>query len=257
MTQPDPTRYGREWAADYDLYEVDDELTAAALAVIPDLAAGRPVLEVAAGTGRLAVPLAELGLDVTATDVSPDMIAALRAKDTRGLVRTRVEPMESFTDPRRYGLVVNAWNSIFMLTTAELQQAAVTAAAQHLLPGGLLAVEVNVLRADRPDGDEPIEFTPGVWGTVRSSYDPATQRLEYSVGMPDGTRRDSVLRYLPVAELLEMGTAAGLVRAGVSRGWSDVPFAEGDRTAVVLLQRPDTYAPAGRRGAMTRDEERS
>jgi SAM-dependent methyltransferase len=238
MAQPDPTRYGREWAADYDLYEADDELTAAALAVIPRLAAGRPILEVAAGTGRLAVPLAELGLDITATDISPDMIAALRAKDTRSLVRTWVEGMEDFTHARRYGLVVNAWNSIFMLTTAELQQSAVSAAARHLLPGGLLAVEVNVLRGERPDGDEPVEFLPGVWGTMRSSYDPATQRLEYGFGMPDGTHRDSVLRYVSVAELLEMGGVAGLVPAGVSNGWSDVPFAEGDRTAVVLLQRP-------------------
>ena len=238
MTEPDPTRYGREWAADYDLYEGDDEATAAALAVIPELAAGRPVLEVAAGTGRLAIPLAELGLDVTATDISPEMIAVLRAKDTRSLVRTRVEGMESIRDPRRYGLVLNAWNSIWMLVTAEQQQAAVTAAAGRLLPGGLLAVEVNVLREDRPEGEVPVEWLPGAWGTMRSSYDPASQRLEYSFGMPDGTRRDSVLRYLSVAELLEMGAAAGLVPDGVRSGWSEVPFTAGDPTAVVLLKRP-------------------
>jgi ubiquinone/menaquinone biosynthesis C-methylase UbiE len=238
VTQPDPTRYGREWAADYDLYEVDEETTTAALATIPRLAAGRPVLEVAAGTGRLAVPLAELGLDVTATDISPDMIAVLRAKDTRSLVRTRVEGMEDFTDPRRYGLVVNAWSSIFMLTTAELQQAAVTTAARHLLPGGLLTVEVNVMSPERTDDEQRVEFLPGAWGTVKSSYDPVTQRMEYSFGMPDGSRRDSVLRYVTVDELLAMGAAAGLVAAGVRNGWSDEPFTDGDPTAVLLLQRP-------------------
>lgn len=238
MTEPDPTRYGREWAADYDLYEGDDEATAAALEVLPGLAAGRPVLEVAAGTGRLAIPLAELGLDVTATDISPDMVAVLEAKDTRSLVRTRVEGMEDIRDARRYGLVVNAWNSIWMLPTAGLQQAAVTSAAEHLLPGGLLVVEVNVLAGDRPAGDVPVEWLPGAWGTMRSSYDPVSQRLEYSFGMPDGSRRDTVLRYLPVPELLAMGEAAGLVEAGVRAGWSDVPFGTGDRTAVVLLRHP-------------------
>jgi SAM-dependent methyltransferase len=238
MLQPDPTRYGREWAADYDLYEGNDELTAEALALIPGLAAGRPVLEVAAGTGRLAVPLAGLGLDVTATDISPEMIAVLRGKDAAGLVRTRVEGMEDIQDARRYGLVVNAWNSIWMLTTAELQQAAVRTAADHLLPGGLLAVEVNSLQAERPDGEVPVEWLPGAWGSVRSTYDPATQRLHYWFGMPDGRCRESEMRHLPVAELVEMGAAAGLALRDVRAGWTDRPFEAGDPTAVVLLQRP-------------------
>jgi SAM-dependent methyltransferase len=236
--QPDPTRYGREWAADYDRFEEPD---AAAVARLARLAAGRPVLEVAAGTGRLAIPLAEAGVPVTASDISPEMIEVLRRKDRRGLVTTRVESMAALQDGR-FGVIVNAANSLWMLTTAELQEQAVRSAAAHLAPGGQLVVELGSIRPEPLVGESRAEWAPGVVVTQWRAYDPATGRLTYRHTMPDGRERVTELRMLPVAELLRMAPAAGLAVDGVEWGWSGEPLAgeapPPGETTVVVLRRP-------------------
>ena len=57
--------------------------------------------------------------------------------------------------------------------------------------------------------------------------------------MTHGRQRESELRYLPLAELVEMGAAVGLAVHDVRAGWTGRPFQAGDPTAVVLLQRPE------------------
>jgi SAM-dependent methyltransferase len=240
MTEPpDPTRYGREWAADYDRFEEADP---AAVARLVRLAAGRPLLEVAAGTGRLALPLAEAGVPVTASDISPEMVEVLRGKDVRGLVTTRVESMAALQDGA-FGVIVNAANSIWMLTTAQLQQEAIRSAAAHLEPGGHVVVEMGTIRPEPLVGETRMEWAPGVLVTQWRSYDPVTQRVTYRHTMPDGQQRVTELRWLTVPELLVLAAAAGLAVERVERGWSGEPLAEGEEprpgeTTVVVLRRP-------------------
>jgi SAM-dependent methyltransferase len=236
--QPDPTRYGREWAADYDSLEEPDP---AAVDRLVRLAAGRPLLEVAAGTGRLALPLAEAGVEVTASDVSPEMIEVLRSKDERGLVTTRVENMAALQDGD-FGVIVNAANSLWMLTTPQLQEQAVRSAADHLEPGGHLVVELGTVSPEPLVGESRVEWAPGVFLTQWRAYDPVTGRLSYRHTMPDGQQRVTELRRLPVPELLSMAAAAGLALERVERGWSGEPLAEGaeppqGETTVVVLRR--------------------
>jgi SAM-dependent methyltransferase len=235
---PDPTRYGREWAADYDRFEEPDP---AAVARLVELANGRPLLEVAAGTGRLAVPLAEAGVPVTASDISPEMLAVLRRKDVHGRVATRVESMAALVDGA-FGVILNAANSIWMLTTAELQEQALRSAAAHLEPGGHLVVEVGAIRTEPLVGESRVEWAPGVVVTQWRAYDPATRRLTYRHTMPDGEERVTELRRLAVPELLGMAAAVGLAVERVERGWSGEPLAEGEEpppgeTTVVVLRR--------------------
>jgi SAM-dependent methyltransferase len=235
---PDPTRYGREWAADYDRFEEPDP---AAVARLAELAGGRALLEVAAGTGRLALPLAEAGVPVTASDISPEMIAVLRSKDVRGLVTTRVESMTALADGE-FGVIVNAANSIWMLTTAHLQEQALRSAAAHLEPGGHLVVEIGTIRPESLVGEVRVEWSPGTFVTQRPAYDPTTRRLTYRHSMPDGRERVTDLRVLTVRELLGMAAAAGLAVQAVERGWSGRPLAEGQEpapgeTAVAVLRR--------------------
>jgi SAM-dependent methyltransferase len=235
---PDPTRYGREWAADYDRFEEPD---AAAVARLVELAAGRTLLEVAAGTGRLAIPLAEAGVRVTASDVSPEMIEALRGKDVRGLVTTRLESMDTLQDGV-FGVIVNAANSIWMLTTAEQQEQALRSAAAHLEPGGHLVVEVGTIRPQPLVGETHVELAPGVVVRQWRAYDPDSQRLTYRHTMPDGRERVTELRRLTPAELLGMAAAAGLAPERVERGWSGERLAAGEElppgeTTVVVLRR--------------------
>ena len=79
----EPPAYGEAMADVYDEWYAgvsDVEATVAALVRLSEMAGGGRVLELGVGTGRLAIPLAETGLTVTGIDVSPAMLARLRAK---------------------------------------------------------------------------------------------------------------------------------------------------------------------------------
>src|SRR5687768_14896882 len=83
----DPDLYGRAAARAYDdLYErvLDTEV---AVARLQGLAGSGPVLELGVGTGRLALPLAESGLQVHGIELSEAMIKELRRKDPEGRIR--------------------------------------------------------------------------------------------------------------------------------------------------------------------------
>src|SRR4051812_37344258 len=72
------TSFGPEVAAGYDASPRGDE--EAAVARLAGLAGAGPVLELAVGTGRLALPLAATGLRVDGVELSAAMIEQLRAK---------------------------------------------------------------------------------------------------------------------------------------------------------------------------------
>ncbi|HEV2070236.1 MAG TPA: class I SAM-dependent methyltransferase, partial [Acidimicrobiales bacterium] len=81
MSEFDPTAYGASGIAEEydDLYEGEWE-TGPAVERIAGLARGGPVLELGIGTGRLALPLLERGLEVHGVDASAEMVARLAAK---------------------------------------------------------------------------------------------------------------------------------------------------------------------------------
>ncbi len=74
----DPGLFGRQWAATYD--DPGNPDPALAVEFLAGLAAGGPVLELAIGSGRVALPLAERGIPVEGIEASPEMVALMRAK---------------------------------------------------------------------------------------------------------------------------------------------------------------------------------
>ena len=101
-----PELYGQEWADDYDELEITDPVeTTVMVEALASLAGPGPVLDVAAATGRVAIPLTWRGLRVVATDASPAMLARLRAKDPRGLVQTRVEVLPDIGGNEAFSLI--------------------------------------------------------------------------------------------------------------------------------------------------------
>jgi SAM-dependent methyltransferase len=109
---------------------------------------GGPVLELACGTGRVAVALAEAGLEVTGLDRSEPMLAVAREKLSGAPreVATRVTlvhgDMTAFDLGRTFDLVVVAFRSFQSLLTPELQAACLRRAHAHLRPGGRLALDL-------------------------------------------------------------------------------------------------------------------
>lgn len=111
-------------------------------------AAGAPVLDLACGTGRVAVPLAKSGFDVTGLDTSPAMLERARRRAHEEGVRDHVllvqGDMSAFSVPRRgsYGLAVVALGSFALLDSIESQSMAVGAVARHLRPGGRFVLDL-------------------------------------------------------------------------------------------------------------------
>jgi SAM-dependent methyltransferase len=115
-----------------------------------------PVIEWGAGTGRLAVPLAAAGHDVTAVELSTEMVE--RGKEKGGAVEWIVGDMRTAKPERLYGLAVCAFNSFLCLTSVDDALAFLRNARDHLAPGGLLGIEVSAFSpeelVDPPGGPE-------------------------------------------------------------------------------------------------------
>jgi len=170
-----------DWAGEIDFYR---ELAAEARAN------GRAVLEVACGTGRVAIPLARDGVQVVGLDLSAAMLDVAREKSA-GMrnVRWVQGDMRSFELGCTFGLVIVPGHSFQNILTAADQVACLESVGRHLEPGGTLIVHLDhldvrwlgELRGDRGGVFEPAEsFThPRTGRQIRTSrawsYEPATQ----------------------------------------------------------------------------------
>lgn len=109
---------------------------------------GGPVLELARGTGRIAVPLAESGLDVTGVDVSNGMVAILRQK-AAALPLTLIEQdMSTLQLDRQFSCIIVAFRLFQHLLTVELQRQTLAAIHRHLAPDGRVALHLFDPRID-------------------------------------------------------------------------------------------------------------
>lgn len=105
---------------------------------------GEPVLELACGTGRITLPLARAGYNITALDLSPAMLSILQDKAaSEALHLTLVEAdMTAFQLVRTFRLIIIAYNSLLLLPTLELQRACLKRCRAHLHPEGALIVSI-------------------------------------------------------------------------------------------------------------------
>ncbi len=146
-----------------------------------------PVIEWGAGTGRLAAPLAAAGHDVTAVELSDEMVE--RGKEKSGSGEWVVGDMRSAKPGRRYGLAVCAFNSFLCLLGVDDALAFLRNAREHLVPGGLLGIEVSAF------SPEELVDPPGGPGL----------RHDFTRDLPDGRLdRFSVSRYDAASQLMEM-----------------------------------------------------
>jgi SAM-dependent methyltransferase len=222
-----------------------------------------PVLELAAGTGRLAVPLARAGHDVTAIDVDPAMLARLRrhAGDAGPAVERRLEIVEAdLLDVRlpaagEFGLAFIALNSLFLLATRDAQRQAFRTIAAHLAPGGLAAVDVWLPDADdlgRFDGRMILEYVRDdpetgrqVTKVAAAQHDAATGVVNltsiFEEGDPGATttrwiRRD-VLRLVSADELADFASQAGLEVETVGGDYDLGALGSGGDRAIVVARK--------------------
>jgi len=109
------------------------------LAADPSLPAG-PILDVGAGTGRVALDLARAGHQVVALDVDAELLDALVARSAGLPVTTAVADARDFALGRRFRLILVPMQTVQLLEDRHHELLA--CAAAHLLPGGLFAASV-------------------------------------------------------------------------------------------------------------------
>jgi SAM-dependent methyltransferase len=138
--------------------------------VLAQLAGTGAALEMAVGTGGIALPLAAQGVPVSGIELSPDMVAQLRAKPGGDAIPVTLGDMAEVRLERTFRLVYLVFNTIGNVETQERQVACFAAAAAHLEPGGCFVVEVGVpdLRRLVPGHDAVVfSHAPGYVGFDR------------------------------------------------------------------------------------------
>ena len=119
---------------------------------------GGPVLELGAGTGRVAIPLANAGFAVTGLDLSPHMLRIAKRKvaalPPRGRIRFVRGDMTRFSLGRKYRLILIPFRAFQHLLTVEAQRKCLLCVRRHLAPGGRFIVDLFDPRLDlcRPGG---------------------------------------------------------------------------------------------------------
>lgn len=191
-------------------------------------------LELAIGTGRIAVPLAERGVRVAGIDFSPDMVAELRKKTEA--IPVEIGDMAATRVDGTFSLVFVVFNSINNVTTQKGQVATFANAAAHLEPGGCFVVEVGV------PGTQRLEvFDLGDTHVGIDEYDVDTQRLvshHFSLVEGEWRRLSMPFRAVSPAELDLMAQLAGLELRERWADWDRAPFTAESRKHVSVWEKP-------------------
>jgi len=215
-----------------------------------------PVVEWGAGTGRLAAPLAGAPLDVTAVEVSQNMVEKGRQKDDAvEWVRGDMRDVEL---GRRYGLAICAFNSFLCLLSVDDALAFLRNAREHLEPDGLLGIEVSAFAPEElceGEGGPALrhDFTRERGTPVRtlerfsvSRYDAASQllrmRLFYELYGREGELEnkrghDLTIRIVGCGELELMLRLAGFEVEAVYGGFEGEPFTARSDHLIILARR--------------------
>jgi SAM-dependent methyltransferase len=148
------------------------------VAFLAELAGPGAALELGIGTGRIAIPLSRRGVGVHGIDLSPDMLAELRAKPGTDGIGVTVCDFATTRVSGTYRLAYLLRNTIMNLTTQDGQVACFQNVAAHLQPGGCFVIEVMVPELQRlPPGETVRAFTVTPTHLGFDEYDVASQDL--------------------------------------------------------------------------------
>ena len=243
MKDFDPaTSFGEHVAATYDDVPRGDEDEA--VNFLERVAATGPVLELAIGTGRIALPLAARGIHVGGIDISPHMVARLRAKPGGDRIQVTMGDFAEVPVQGTYRLIYVVFNTIFNLLTQDDQVRCFENVATHLTVDGSFVVEAMVpgylyrLQNDQYVDAETIDVD-----TVRldvGRHDPVRQLLDeshVSLSRTGVQLNPIVTRYAWPSELDLMARIAGLRLKQRWGGWSGEAFTASSKLHVSVYGR--------------------
>ena len=221
------TSFGPDVARRYDEDLRGDETET--VDFLAHLAHGGPALELAIGTGRIALPLSERGIRVDGIELSLDMVTRLREKPGGDALDVTMGDMSKATAPAKYALVYLVFNTIYNLLTQDAQVRCFENAARHLTSDGFFVIEAGVPSVWARDNQfvnvERVENDKVILDVNR--FDPVTQILDenHIVFTDSGVRLGPIsCRLAWPSELDLMARIAGMHLVDRWSGWHREPF---------------------------------
>lgn len=222
----------------------DPGTTEEAVRLISSLAAGGSILELAIGTGRIALPLAALGHKVSGIEGSDKMVDLLRAKPGAQGIEVAIGDFADVGLPGPFDHVCLVFNTLFNLKSQEDQIRCFANVAKRLTPGGTFLVETFVPDQTQFTGHQMVRTKSvdmsSAW-IEAATHDPVAQVISYQriTITEQGVRLVPLpMRYAWPAEIDLMARLAGLDLAHRWGGWHRQAFTADSRMHVSVYRKP-------------------
>ncbi|HEY71618.1 MAG TPA: class I SAM-dependent methyltransferase [Anaerolineae bacterium] len=228
MKDYNETTYGDEIAEIYDEFYADYD--PASIELLAELSAGGPALELGIGTGRIALPLHEKGVEVLGIDSSEAMVAKLRSKPNGSNIEVLIGSFGEFRMDRRFRLIYVVFNTFFGLQTQAEQVRCFQIVREHLESDGVFLMEAFVPDPCRFVDHQTVRTIDLAEERIRievSKIDPIAQQVtsQHTLISKDGIRFQPVrIRYAWPSELDLMAQIAGLSLRQRWSSWSQYEF---------------------------------
>ncbi len=229
MEEYDDTTYGQRIFEVYD--ELYSEFDSESIKLLTDLAGDGPALELGIGTGRIALPLLENGINVQGIDASEAMLSRLRSKKGGNEIDVLIGSFADFEIGRQFRLIYVAFNTFFALLTQEEQVQCFQSVSEHLSPDGVFVIEAFVPDMGRFDAAHQtvraVSVSESLVQLDVSQHDPVNQQVisQHVQLTGEGNRLYPVkLRYAWPSELDLMAKIANLRLRHRWSSWSQGQF---------------------------------
>lgn len=239
------TTYGDKIAGIYDSriaeYGIDDPAT---VPTLEEYAGGGRSLELGIGTGRVAIPLAQRGVEVHGIEISEAMMDRMRAKRGGEKIDVTIGDFADVKVEGTFSLVYCVFHTFFGLTTRDEQVACFRNVAEHLEPGGFFLIECFVPDVTLFDRGQRVHAKTVTADRIElgvSVHDSVNQRVYgHTVELTDGnvSLYPIEIRYAWPSELDMMGELAGLHLRERWGGWRREPFTVASTQHVSLYEKP-------------------
>jgi SAM-dependent methyltransferase len=238
----DPAFFGDRYAHEYDERTTLDPAPAVEFlaGLVPD---GGRVLELAIGTGRVAIPLAGRGIDVEGIEGSAAMVERMRAKPGGSSIPTVVGDMADVGVSCTFQLAYLVFNTLFNLPSQARQVDCFRNVAKVLEPGGVFVIECfiqDVTEFDRGQRVATRALSEDAVAMEFLLHDPVEQAVTYQRVTFDAegtTMRPLRLRYCWPSELDLMAQLAGMRLRERYDDWDRSPFTGASRSHVSVYEK--------------------
>jgi len=203
------------------------------------LLSGGPVLELGVGTGRIAVPIAQAGIEVIGVDSSTAMLERCRerarAAGVAELLDLRLGDLRDPPVSKNVPLAISPFRAFLHLLSNEERRLALTRIRDLLLPGGRLVFDVFAPSSEDITATDGrwIEREPGI--EERADWNWQERTLVLRVRGDEGETQMN-LAWISAREWEELLEVAGFV-LGACYGWFDRQPHAGDEDMVFVAQR--------------------